>query len=59
MSKTFEDEFMDLQAECISLCLEVVGQEAEKIYAYCSIETYSKLFNAFLKSMVRSKRWGP
>ena len=49
MSKVFEDEFMDLQADCISLCLEVVQDRADKIFAYCSIEKTSSMFNAFFE----------
>ena len=47
MNKTFEDEFMDLQSGLISLCLEVVEEKASKVYAYCSNEKKSKMFNAF------------
>ena len=50
MSKLFEDEFMDLQSGLISLCIEVVEQKKiNKIYAYCSNEKYSKMFNAFFE----------
>lgn len=49
MGKKFEDDFMDLQSDLISLCLEVVEQEVDKIYAYCSIEKKSKMFNAFFE----------
>ena len=47
MNKTFEDEFMDLQSGLISLCLEVVEEKVSKIYAYCSNEKKSKMFNVF------------
>ena len=47
MSKVFEDEFMDVQASIISLCLEVTERKVNKIYAYCSNEKYCKMFNAF------------
>lgn len=47
MSKVFEDEFMDLQSALISLCFEVVGEKVSKVYAYCSNEKKSKMFNAF------------
>ena len=47
MKKVFEDEFMDLQSALISLCLEVTEQKISKVYAYCSNETKSKMFNAF------------
>lgn len=47
MAKVFEDEFMDIQSQIISLCLELVGSKASKIYAYGSIEENSISFNAF------------
>lgn len=47
MSQVFEDEFMDVQSELISLCLELVGQTVDEIYAYCSIEKDGQSFNAF------------
>ena len=47
MSKVFEDVFMDFQSGLISLCLEVTGGKISKIYAYCSNEKKSKMFNAF------------
>ncbi len=49
MDKVFEDEFMDLQSALISLCLEVVGDKINKVYAYCSNEKKSKMFNAFFE----------
>ncbi len=49
MSKKFEDEFMDLQSELISLSLEVTDQKVDKIYAYASIEEKSQMFNAFFE----------
>ena len=49
MNKVFEDEFMDLQSGLISLCLEVLEQKPSKIYAYCSNEQRSKMFNAFFE----------
>jgi len=47
MSHQFEDEFMDLQSELISLCLEATEKKVDKVYAYVSIEEKSKMFNAF------------
>lgn len=47
MNKVFEDEFMDLQAGLISLCLEVTEKKVNKVYVYCSNEKKSKMFNAF------------
>lgn len=50
MSKVFEDEFMDLHSSIISLCKEVKA-DADKIFAYCSIEDGAYEFHAmFLKS---------
>lgn len=47
MSNQFEDEFMDLQADLINLCLEATEKKVNKVYAYVSIEEKSKMFNAF------------
>ncbi|GAA0086304.1 hypothetical protein UT300007_27430 [Clostridium sp. CTA-7] len=49
MKKVFEDEFMDLQSEFVSLCLELTGNTVDNIYIYISIEEKSKMFNAFFK----------
>ncbi|EGT3606049.1 DUF600 family protein [Clostridium perfringens] len=49
MKKVFEDEFMDLQSEFVSLCLELVGNNVDNIYIYISIEEKSKMFNAFFR----------
>lgn len=49
MGKVFEDEFMDLQSGLISLCLEVAEKKINKVYAYCSNEKKSKMFNAFFE----------
>lgn len=49
MKKVFEDEFMDLQSEFVSLCLELVGKSVDKIYLYISIEKKSKMFNTFFE----------
>lgn len=49
MGKVFEDEFMDIQVQMIALCLEFVGNEADKIYVYGSIEENSISFNAFFE----------
>ena len=47
-NKVFEDEFMEVQSGLISLCMEFLGEnEVDKIYAYCSIEGGSYLFNVF------------
>ena len=51
MSKVFEDALMDVQSELISLCLEVVeNRDIDKVYAYCSIEKKSMMFNAFFEA---------
>ena len=50
MSKVFEDAIMEVQSGLISLCLEVVGnRDIDKVYAYCSIEKKSMMFNAFFE----------
>lgn len=49
MAKIFEDEFMDIQSQIISLCLELVESKASKVYAYGSIEENSISFNAFFE----------
>lgn len=49
-NKVFEDEFMDIQSGLISLCLEVAGNKADKIFAHCSIEKKSLAFNAFVEA---------
>lgn len=50
MSQVFEDALMDVQSELISLCLEVVeNRNIDKVYAYCSIEKKSMMFNAFFE----------
>lgn len=47
MCKKFEDEYMELQASLISLCLELINNKVDKVYAYASIEEESRAFNAF------------
>ena len=47
MKKGFEDKFVDLQSEFISLCLEVANHKVDKVYAYVSLEKKSRMFNAF------------
>jgi len=49
MAKVFEDEFMELQSDLISLCLEVTGESVDVIYAYASIEEKSQSFNVFFQ----------
>lgn len=38
MKKVFEDNFSELQADMVAICLEYVEKRAEKIYIYCSFE---------------------
>ena len=47
MNKGFEDEFLEMQSQMISLCIEFAENRADKIYAYGSIEENSISFNAF------------
>ena len=47
--KVFEDELMDTQSELIALTLNMVGKAADKIFAYCSIEAKSQMFNVFFE----------
>lgn len=52
MGKVFEDEFMEVQSDLISLCLEameIAKKTVSKVYAYCSVEEYSRAFNAFFE----------
>ena len=51
-NKVFEDEFMEVQSDLISLCMEVLGNnKVDEILAYCSIEEKSRSFHAFLEEM--------
>ena len=47
MAKLFEDKFMDLQKDMISICLEYVDGYVEKIYVYASVENNTHFFNYF------------
>ncbi len=48
MAVVFEDKFMEVQSDMVSLALELAAEEAiDKIYLYASIENESVLFNAF------------
>lgn len=49
MGKIFEDEFMEIQADLISLCLDAVENQVDKIYAYASIERKTTMFNVFFE----------
>ena len=46
MKEGFEDVFMDLQSDYISLCLEFAGS-ADKVYAYLYQSPQVRMFNAF------------
>ena len=50
MKDNFEEKFMELQADLISLCLEITDKKVDKIYAYASIEDKSNMFNAFFET---------
>lgn len=49
MTKVFEDEFMDWQADMVANAREYIDDRAEKIYLYGSIEGGSYSFNLFFK----------
>lgn len=49
MIENFEDKFMEVQTELISLCLEVTESKIDKVFAYASIEKKSTMFNAFFE----------
>lgn len=49
MKENFEDKFMEIQTDLISLCLEVTESKVDKIFAYASIEKKSTMFNAFFE----------
>lgn len=49
MTKVFEDEFMDWQADMVANAREYIDDRAEKIYLYGSIENGRYSFNLFFK----------
>lgn len=49
MEKIFEDKFMELQSDIISLCLELVENKVNKVYAYGVIEHPIYSFKAFFE----------
>lgn len=49
MKTGFEDRFMEIQSDFISLCLELTHGMVDKIFAYASIEKSSTMFNAFFE----------
>ena len=48
----FEDKFMDVQASMISLALEYVQNQAEKVYIYCISEEALQSYKVFIRLMV-------
>ncbi|MBO0447403.1 hypothetical protein IGJ55_002981 [Enterococcus sp. AZ170] len=49
MTKTFEDEFMEWQADMVDIAKEFIEDRAEKIYLYGSIENGGYSFNLFFQ----------
>lgn len=47
MAKVFEDVFMEIQADMISLGLDYVESQAEKVFIYVSYEVSALTFNVF------------
>lgn len=45
----FEDKFMEVQASMVSLALEYVQDQAEKVYIYCVSEEALLSFDVFYK----------
>ena len=38
MSGTFEDSLQDIMQSMLSVCLEFIGEKADAVYLYCSVE---------------------
>ena len=50
MKREFEDEFMDIQAGWVSLCLELYGEHpGDIIYIYVSNEKSAIMFHSFVR----------
>ena len=49
MAKIFEDELMDLQADYVSLCMEVMEGIADEIFIYISNEENISMFHTFCR----------
>lgn len=49
MKQGFEDNFMEMQSEFISLCLEVASPQTEIIYVFIYNGNSEQMFNAFFK----------
>ena len=47
--KVFEDEFSEVLTGLVSLCMELTRKSIDKVFAYCSIEDNSQMFNAFFE----------
>ena len=45
----FEDKFMEVQASIVSLALEYVQNQAEKVYIYCISEEALQSYKVFYK----------
>ncbi|MCI7136635.1 MAG: hypothetical protein SPI09_00325 [Candidatus Limivicinus sp.] len=58
MARVFEDEFMDLQADYVSLCLEVMEGIADEIYIYISNEEDVSMFHTFCRVKGQVKTLG-
>lgn len=64
MTKVFEDEFMEVQAGLISLCLEFAGRarkDVDLVYAYCYLEDGDTSFNVFYEcngKLLRADQFG-
>ena len=58
MAKVFEDEFMDLQADYVSLCLEVMEGIADEIYIYICNEEDVSMFHTFCRVKGQVKTLG-
>ena len=58
MAKIFEDEFMELQADYVSLCLEVMEGIADEIFIYISNEKDVSMFDSFCRVKGQVKTLG-
>ena len=47
--KQFEDKFMEIQVDMISLAMEYVQNQAEKVYIYCISEEALQSYKVFYK----------
>ena len=58
MAKIFEDELMELQADYVSLCLEVMEGIADEIFIYISNEKDVSMFDSFCRVKGQVKTLG-